>query len=83
MTASSAVLDLGRSVDGSGGGRDRCDDLYVKAEVESSIGGGGFGILSEKRLIDELNPRGFKSDLAARNCISLVAIAFTATSSKK
>lgn len=45
MTASSADRSLGRSVAGNGGGRWRWDDLYVKAEVESSIGGGGFGTL--------------------------------------
>lgn len=44
VTASSTVLSIGRSVAGKGGGLDLCDDLYVKAEVESSIGGGGLGI---------------------------------------
>ena len=46
VTASSAVLERGRSIAGSGGGRVRCDRLYSNAEVESSMGGGGFGTCS-------------------------------------
>ena len=46
VTASSALNDLGISVAGNGGGLVRCDDLYVSAEVESSICGGGLGTLS-------------------------------------
>lgn len=43
VTASSAVLDLGRSMAGRGGGRERWVRLYSSAEVESSIGLGGTG----------------------------------------
>ena len=46
MTASSAVLDRGKSMAGKGGGLARCDRLYSSADVESSIGGGGFGTCS-------------------------------------
>ena len=46
VTASSAVLALGRSMAGSGGGFPRCDVLYSSADVESSMGGGGFGTCS-------------------------------------
>lgn len=47
VTASSALRERGRSMTGSGGGRTRCCRLYSSADVESSIGGGGLGTLSD------------------------------------
>ena len=43
VTASSAVRDLGTSVAGKGGGLCLCVTLYVNADVESSMDGGGLG----------------------------------------
>ena len=47
VTASSALRDLGKSVAGSGGGRVLCQRLYSNAEVESSMGFGGWGGFGE------------------------------------
>lgn len=46
VTVSSADFCLGRSVAGRGGGRDRCDSLYARADVESSIDLGGRVVLA-------------------------------------
>lgn len=66
VTASSADLERGRSMDGSGGGRCRRVRLYSSAEVESSMGFGGFGALSASCLLrEEENARGFTVALVA------------------
>ncbi len=58
VTASSADLERGRSMDGSGGGRCRRVRLYSRADVESSMGLGGLGALSASCLLsDEENAR--------------------------
>lgn len=66
VTASSADLERGRSMDGSGGGRCRRVRLYSRAEVESSMGFGGLGALSASCLLrDEENARGLTVALVA------------------
>ena len=62
VTASSAVLSRGRSVAGKGGGLIRCEDLYLRADVESPTGGGGLGIFcSDRRRADEEKARELSS----------------------
>ena len=84
VTASSAVLERGRSMTGRGGGLALWTVLYSRAEVESSIGRGGLGTCSEslslRRVVEKLRA---PKDLAAERALRATRAAIVVVVDKR